>query len=162
MIDRAGYMVARWLTKLGITAFVLKYRVRHTPENDEDMPAFLQEMSRQTPPNDRTATDPPTRFMPAETARLWGEADGRQAIRFVREQANSWNLDPARIGIMGFSAGGGVAVNAALEFDAHTRPDFVAGIYPAYRKVTPIPDNVPPLFLMIADDDGAVPPMSSA
>ena len=84
MIDRAGYMVARWLTKLGITAFVLKYRVRHTPENDEDMPAFLQEMSRQTPPNDRTATDPPTRFMPAETARLWGEAEGRQAIRFVR------------------------------------------------------------------------------
>lgn len=45
---------------------------------------------------------------------------------------------------------GGVAINAVLEFDEISRQDFVAGIYPAYRKVTPIPEEVPPLFLMIA------------
>ena len=162
MIDRAGYKVAQWLTKLGVTAFVLKYRVHHTPEVDADMPAFLEEMTRQTPEVARTEIDPPTRFLPAEEARLWGEEDGRQAIRFVRQHADEWSIDPKRIGIIGFSAGGGVAVNAALEFDAESRPDFVAGIYPAYRKVTPIPEDVPPLFIMITDTDGAVAPISAA
>ena len=162
MVDRAGYMAARWLAELGVTAFVLKYRVQHTPEADEEMPAFLAEMRQQTPPVSRTENDPPRRFRPAEEARLWGEADGRQALRYVRQHAAEWGVDPRRLGIMGFSAGGGVAVNAALESDALSRPDFVAGIYPAYRMVTPFPDDLPPLFLLITDDDGAVSPISAA
>jgi len=63
---------------------------------------------------------------------------------------------------MGFSAGGGIAVNAALEHDPLSRPDFAAGIYPGYRSVAPVPEDAPPLFIAIADDDDAVAPISSA
>ena len=63
---------------------------------------------------------------------------------------------------MGFSAGGGIAVAAALEHDALSRPDFAAGIYPACRTVTAVAEDAPPLFLFAADDDMAVAPISSA
>ena len=95
-------------------------------------------------------------------ARLLAEEDGRQAIRFVRQQAAGWGIDPGRIGIAGFSAGGGVAMGAAFEHDAESRPDFVAALYPAYRGGLPVPVNAPPLFLVIADDDGSIAPISSA
>ncbi len=161
-MDHEGYDVARWLTGHGVTAFVLAYRVQHTPENDADLPAFLERLGEQLPRVVQTEVDPPMTYPPAEEARLWGEEDGRQAIRFVREQAAGWGIDPSRIGIMGFSAGGGIAVNAALEYDTKSRPDFVAGIYPGYRLGPPIGENVPPLFIAIADNDDAVAPISSA
>ena len=41
MVDYEGYDVARWLARQGVTAFVLKYRVSHSPDNDADMPPFL-------------------------------------------------------------------------------------------------------------------------
>jgi predicted esterase len=46
--------------------------------------------------------------------------------------------------------------------DSQSRPDFAAGIYPAYRIVTPVPKDIPPLFLVIADDDKVVAPISTA
>ena len=97
-----------------------------------------------------------------EEARLWAEEDGRQAIGFVWQHANEWGLDPQRIGIAGFSAGGGVAISAAVQHDAASRPDFAAGIYPGYRTATPVPADAPPLFLAIADDDILVGPISVA
>ncbi|NJM40723.1 MAG: alpha/beta hydrolase [Anaerolineae bacterium] len=162
MMDHEGYDLAHWLAQLGITAFVLKYRVQHTPENDEDMPAFLEQLTESLPHPDRTAINPPTGHGGAEQARLWGEEDGRQAIRFLRQHAAEFGINPNRIGIMGFSAGGGIAVNAVLEHDALSRPDFAAGIYPGYRIGAPVPPDAPPLFLVIADDDKAVAPISSA
>lgn len=162
MMDHEGYDVARWLTKLGVTAFVLKYRVQHTPEHDADMPAFLEELGKKLPIVTQTEVDPPMTYSPAQEARLWGEEDGRQAIRFLRQNATELGIDPDRIGIMGFSAGGGIAINAILEHDSLSRPDFAAGIYPGYRIVTPVPEDAPPLFITIADDDKAVAPISSA
>ncbi|WP_272481790.1 alpha/beta hydrolase, partial [Rhodothermus marinus] len=50
------------------------------------------------------------------------EEDGRQAIRFVRQRAAEWGIDPRKIGIIGFSAGGHVAVATALEHDARVGP----------------------------------------
>jgi len=162
MMDHEGYDVAHWLTNLGVTAFVLKYRVQHTPENDADMPGFLEELGQKLPHPDHLEVNPPTSYPPAEAARLWGEEDGRQAIRFLREHAEEFGIDPNRIGIMGFSAGGGIAINAVLEHDSLSRPDFAAGIYPGYRIVTPVPEDAPPLFTAIADDDRAVAPISSS
>jgi acetyl esterase/lipase len=162
MMDHEGYDVAHWLTRLGVTAFVLKYRVQHTPENDADMPAFLEELGEKLPHPDNMEVNPPMSYPPAEEARLWGEEDGRQAIRFLRQHAAELGIDPNRIGIMGFSAGGGIAINAVLEHDSLSRPDFAAGIYPGYRIVTPVPEDAPPLFIAIADDDKAVAPISSA
>lgn len=80
--------------------------------------------------------------------------DAQQAIRLVREHAKEYNLDPHKIGIMGFSAGAELATAAAVLFDAESRPDFVGVIYPgpspfaAKRTPPPIPHNVPPSFVV--------------
>ena len=94
--------------------------------------------------------------------------DALQAVRLVRAYAGQWNLDPNKIGVMGFSAGAELASAAAVLFDdfdkrsanaddplAHvsSRPDFVGIIYPgptpfAHGRTAPqIPRNVPPAFL---------------
>jgi endo-1,4-beta-xylanase len=94
--------------------------------------------------------------------------DGLQAIRLVRSHAKDWNLDPHKIGIMGFSAGAELAAPAAIffnEFDQKhndptdplagttSRPDFVSLIYPgpspfARNGNPPIPTNAPPAFII--------------
>ena len=162
MMDKEGYDVARWLTQFGVTAFVLKYRVQHTSENDADLPAFLNKLFSELPSVSQSETYPPLSHPGAEEARLWGEEDGRQAIRFVRSHAKQFGIDTNKIGIMGFSAGGGISVNAAFRFDSLSRPDFVGAIYAGYRIVSPIPQKLPPLFIAITDDDKYVAPISSA
>jgi len=95
--------------------------------------------------------------------------DAQQAVRMVRAYAKEWNLDPARIGIMGFSAGAELATPAAVLFEdwdrknsdpsdplagVSSRPDFVGVIYPGptpfarNRTAPPIPKNVPPAFVV--------------
>jgi endo-1,4-beta-xylanase len=94
--------------------------------------------------------------------------DALQAIRLVRAHAREWNIDPNRIGIMGFSAGAELAAPAALffaEFDKtnsdgvlagiSSRPDFTVLIYPgptpfARGGTPPIPRNTPPAFITCA------------
>ncbi len=96
--------------------------------------------------------------------------DALQAIRLVRAHAKEWNIDPNRIGIMGFSAGAELAAPAAMFFEdfdrkngtpgdplagVSSRPDFVGIIYPGptpfARGATPaIPRNVPPAFILCA------------
>lgn len=160
MIDHEGYDMARWLAGLGITAFVLKYRLAQTPDADADLLDFRNELQRRLHQPGPMGAAPPSNPAIAE-ARLWGEADGRQAIRFVREHAADWGIDPTRIGIGGFSAGGAVTMGPVFEHDAQSRPDFAVGIYPAYRAGLPLPADAPPLFLAISDDDKSVAPLSS-
>jgi endo-1,4-beta-xylanase len=94
--------------------------------------------------------------------------DAFQAIRLVRSHAAEWKLDPAKIGIIGFSAGGELSAPTALFFDdfakknadgplgkVSPRPDFVSLIYPGptpFRDApeTPIPANAPPSFITCA------------
>ena len=57
MMDHEGYDVAQWLAELGITAFVLRYRVQQTPENDADMPAFLEKLGIDLPNVSQTSTN---------------------------------------------------------------------------------------------------------
>jgi acetyl esterase/lipase len=94
--------------------------------------------------------------------------DALQSIRLVRAYAREWNIDPSKIGIMGFSAGAELAAAAAVLFDdfdknngnpsdplagISSRPDFVGIIYPGpspfahNRTPPPIPRNVPPAFI---------------
>ena len=101
--------------------------------------------------------------------------DVQRAIRMVRSQANQWSLDPARIGVMGFSAGGSLTAKAATLFEqpnypvvdamdsVSARPDFAMLIYPAYldkgenNTLTPeleVSSSTPPTFLFVAADDG--------
>ncbi len=88
-----------------------------------------------------------------------------QAIRLVRAYAKEWNIDPKKIGIMGFSAGAELSAPAAVEFpefdrnnkdEVSSRPDFVGIIYPGpspftrNRTAPAIPSNVPPAFIASA------------
>src|SRR5438552_9946133 len=161
-MDSEGYDMARWLTQLGVTVFILRYRVAHMPENDTDMLAFMQNLMNVLPLQSRGEEKPPVGDEATEEARTWAEEDGRQAIRFVREHAREWGLDPNRIGIAGFSAGGGVVMGTVMQHDAQSKPDFAAGIYPGYTTATPVPDDAPPLFLAIADGDILVAPPPAA
>jgi len=70
--------------------------------------------------------------------------------------AAEFGVKPDRIGIIGFSTGGTLAVSVALNYTAETRPNFVAPIYPAYRwaiKGNGVPADAPPAFLLAASDD---------
>ncbi|SPE41458.1 putative endo-1,4-beta-xylanase B [Candidatus Sulfopaludibacter sp. SbA3] len=93
-------------------------------------------------------------------------ADAQRAIRMVRSRAAEGHINPARIGIMGFSAGGEVAALAATRFDAgkpdaadeidraSSRPDFDALIYPGIRADGyTIPQGMPVTFMLCADND---------
>ena len=145
-IDQEGNDVARWLAARGVAAFVLKYRLDHTSSSQAlfaiDMGArIFHLMHRSTP-------DLPK--LPGEDAAV---ADGFQALRLVKKQAAKFGVDPARIGFMGFSAGAIVATHVATEYDADTRPAFVAPIYGMIALNRPIPSDAPPLFAAVASDD---------
>jgi len=92
--------------------------------------------------------------------------DAQRAIRLIRSRAEEWHVNSARVGIMGFSAGGEVAAPAATRFDAgkadaadpvdrrSSRPDFDALIYPGVRADTyTIPKDMPVTFMLCADND---------
>ncbi len=93
-------------------------------------------------------------------------ADAQRAIRLVRSRAKEWRVDPARVGIMGFSAGGELAALAETHFqppDANapdpidrfgSRPDFVVIGYPGIRPANlTVPKDTPPTFIVVANDD---------
>lgn len=161
MMDHEGHMMAQWLTRLGVTAFVLRYRLLRTPDDDAEMEVFRTDLHKRLDKPSQTDTAPPGRAFMRET-RLLCEEDGRQAIRFVRDHAAGFGVDPDKVGIAGFSAGGGVAMGTAMEHDARSRPDFAVAIYPAWRGELSVPPNAPPLFVAISDDDKQVAPMSSS
>ncbi len=81
--------------------------------------------------------------------------DARRMIQIVRERAKEWNADPAKVGILGFSAGGNLAARVAYSpAEAGTaRPDFAVLVYPAYLFEKDKPDSV-----LREGPDGVVPP----
>ncbi|MEO6182803.1 MAG: alpha/beta hydrolase [Verrucomicrobiota bacterium] len=92
--------------------------------------------------------------------------DGLRAMRLVRSRAGDWNVDPNRVGIMGFSAGGEVVSMVAYTDGAgnanstdpieqqSSRPDFQILIYPGPLGIPEIiPAKAPPTFLLVANDD---------
>jgi acetyl esterase/lipase len=81
--------------------------------------------------------------------------DGREAIAFVRSHAKEYNIDPIRIGIMGFSAGGMIAASTAFDYNSVNRPDFVVPVYADFppSRVGKILPDAPPLYILCAQDD---------
>lgn len=84
-------------------------------------------------------------------------ADGKRAIEYVRQHAKDFNVQPDRIGLMGFSAGGTVTMGVGFAYSPGNRPAFLAPIYPYLgagaiaRQV--VPADAPPLFVCAATDD---------
>lgn len=160
MIDHEGTDVARWLARLGVTTMVLRYRLMRSPDADEEVLDFRNALQARLGARTRGDTTFPDRDFMLDVRKM-GEEDGRQAIRFARAHAAEWGIDPGKIGISGFSAGGGVAMGAAMEHDAASRPDYVVCVYGAQRPGMAFPSNPPPLFAIISDDDASVPPLSA-
>jgi acetyl esterase/lipase len=140
-----GEEVAAWLNAQGMTGIILKYRCPRRPGEVE--------------------AEPP----------LGPQLDAQRAVRLVRSRAAEWGIDRDRIGIVGFSAGGHLALATATgsakrlyePIDAvdevSGRPDFAILCYPGYLKakdrdgIRPdlqIPADTPPIFLAHASDDG--------
>lgn len=142
-VDHEGYDVAAWLNAHGIAAIILKYRVVPTPADDARHETELR----------AKLTDPTRMRRIAFEHEPLMRADVLQAIRTTRQNAAAWCIHPQRIGVMGFSAGGHVAITAALNYTADSRPDFACPIYPVWFDVmTPRPD-APPLFMALANND---------
>jgi acetyl esterase/lipase len=147
-----GEEVAAWLNSHGVTGIILKYRVPRRPDEPEREPARR----------------------PLQ--------DAQRAVRLVRSKAKEWGIDPKRIGIIGFSAGGHLAIATATSFDKRTyeaiddidkiscRPDFAIPVYPGYLKAKDkaelapglrIPADTPPIFLVHGGADIVAPPEHS-
>ncbi len=137
--DHEGAELARWLNSIGVTAFVLKYRVMRTGDEDEKDPAKAAERKKAVIP--------------------LAIADGQQAVRLVRAHASEWGIARDRIVLLGFSAGGYVAAGATVQHDAESRPNFAAFLYPGTPDDITAPADAPPLFMVQADDDKTVPPL---
>ncbi|MBL9173730.1 MAG: alpha/beta hydrolase [Verrucomicrobiales bacterium] len=147
-----GEEVAAWLNSEGITGVILKYRVPRRPGEPEREPARR----------------------PLQ--------DAQRALRILRSRAEEWHLQPDRIGIAGFSAGGHLALATALNFRQSSylpqdatdqlscRPDFAISVYPGYLKdpgrdaLAPgieIPPGTPPVFLVHGGADRISSPLNS-
>jgi len=161
-INKKGYKVAKWLNTLGISAFVLKYRM----------------------PTNETMTD----------KTIGPLQDAQEAIRMVRGNAEKWNVDITKIGVLGFSAGGHLASTLSTHYNdevyavddaVSARPDFSVLVYPVismqdgvthqgsknallgaspseekilkYSNALQITSKTPPTFLVHATDDQVVP-----
>lgn len=164
--EKEGTKVAEWFNSIGITAFVLKYR----------MPTDLTMKNKSVGPLQ----------------------DAQEAIRYVRQNAAKWNIDPNKIGILGFSAGGHLASTASTHYDdkvyesaykVSARPDFSLLIYPvismeneithkgsqtnllgnkpskelidSFSNEKKVTSKTPPTFLIHATDDTVVIPENS-
>lgn len=143
--NHEGVMVAQWLAERGVTAFVLKYRVKPTPgfKLPKDIradPEAFREGERMLAPGWRIAV-----------------ADGQQAMRFVRANAAKYHVAPDKIGFMGFSAGAMTTMGVVTDSAPADRPNFAAPIYGAKEPDTSPPKDGPPLFIAAAQDDPTVP-----
>jgi acetyl esterase/lipase len=162
--DNEGVKVAQWLNARGIAALVLKYRTLQTPAGGgRGRGAAPASTPPPTTPGRAGAGAPPRVEMEIrngnanpepddaglrEVLRM-GIADAQQALRLARSNAAAWRIDPARIGIMGFSAGGGVAVGTALAEKSDASPDFLVSLYGPSLQDVNVPAHAPPLFIAV-------------
>ena len=154
--DNEGVKVARWLNERGIAALVLKYRTLQVA------PAGARGTATGVPPGGRGAAAPRQELdirranaNPAPDDQALTEVlrmavlDAQQALRLARRNASAWRIDPARVGIIGFSAGGGVAVGTALAERSDASPDFLVSLYGPSLQDVDVPAHAPPLFIAV-------------
>jgi acetyl esterase/lipase len=152
-IDLEGTEVCDWLTSRGITCVLLKYRV---PDSG---PAWHDDCQCHIRPKAPTALE-----------------DAQRTVGLVRFHRAEWHIDPHKIGVLGFSAGGHLVANISTHFAQRAyapvdaadkvscRPDFAVAIYPGHmlentkkefelNPEIPVTGKTPPTFLLQAEDD---------
>lgn len=141
-IETEGYDVARALSDAGIAAFVLKYRLVETPG---DFDVFVREIKA-------GRSGHPSSIRPPAGTPPTSMADAQSALIFVRDNAQQWNINPERIGMMGFSAGAILTLSVALDESTTSPPAFIAPIYPRMTAQSPL-STPPPMYVAISLDD---------
>lgn len=138
-INSEGNEVAKWLNEKGITAFVLKYRLVPTGEDGVKEAMEIGEKINETV----------APVMPLSVQ------DGLAAVEYVRKNSESLGIDPQKIGFMGFSAGGAVAMGVGYNYSMDSRPDFLVPVYPwtSAMPVKECPSDAPPMLIICATDD---------
>lgn len=145
---KEGSNVAEWLAEHGIAAFVLKYRLVHFARNEKE--AFYSITGDPEPVYTDEEQAALNEHRPV--ARKLGCDDGRAAIAYVRAHASDFGVDPNRIGIMGFSAGGMLTSDVALNHTEESRPNLVAPIYGG-SLTSEVPADAAPLFVAAPEFD---------
>jgi acetyl esterase/lipase len=152
-IDLEGTEVCDWLTSRGITCVLLKYRVPNSGMHGEGPGG-----QRQVKPKAPMALE-----------------DAQRTVGLVRFHAAEYHIDPHKIGVLGFSAGGHLAADISTHFDKRLypavdeadkvscRPDFAVSLYPGHLWITkerfelnpdiPVSRQTPPTFLLHAEND---------
>ena len=152
-IDLEGTEVCDWLTSRGVTCVLLKYRV---PDSG---PAYHDDCHCNIHPKAPTALE-----------------DAQRTVGLVRFHAAEWQIDPHKIGVLGFSAGGHLVADISTHFTQRAyapvdaadkvscRPDFAVAIYPGHMRenttkefdlnpTIPVTASTPPTFLLQAEND---------
>ncbi|HEY6517080.1 MAG TPA: alpha/beta hydrolase [Steroidobacteraceae bacterium] len=149
-MDLEGTEACDWLTSIGITCVLLKYRV----------PSLPYDWRCNCRPHDLALPTQPLE-------------DAQRAMGLVRWHARAWHIDPHKVGVLGFSAGGYLVAEISTHFarrlyplvDAadkeSARPDFAMAIYPGHLAThdgrlnpnVPVSRDTPPTFLVQAEDD---------
>ena len=142
-MDNEGWPVGRWLAERGIAAFVLKYRTNETPDDERAWAAQMVAMFSRAGRDDGSG---PAIREPRATE------DALAAMRMVRARASEGRVDPARVGVLGLSAGAMTSLNLANAADETTRPAFLGYVY-GPMKATNVPPQAPPMFAALAIDD---------
>ncbi len=150
--DNEGVKVAEWLNSKGIAGFVLKYRTLQAgaasgPPRGFAPPGGAEARKEIDMPKANANPAPDD----AALSRVFELAvrDAQQALRMVREHAAEWHVNPERVGIMGFSAGGGVAIGTALAERSDAYPDFLVTLYGPSLMDVEVPEYAPPLFIAV-------------
>ena len=138
--EKEGVKLAKKLALNGITAIVLKYRT---------YPRKGSVIEWQRTLKTQTAIDSAKTILP------YSSKDALNAIEVIRNNASKYNINPNKIGLMGFSAGGAVTMEAAYTSISKNQPNFIAPIYPWMLIVDKqkVPLNKPPAFISCANDD---------
>jgi dienelactone hydrolase len=151
--DNEGVKLAEWLNERGIAAFVLKYRtLQQDPAAPRapvpGMPAPGSAPRQELVILNGNANPAPDDAALAEVLEL-AIADAQAALRLVRGRAAEWRIDRERVGIIGFSAGGGVAVGTALAERTDASPDFLVSVYGPSLQDVNVPAHAAPLFVAV-------------
>lgn len=144
-IDLTGYEIAEWLADQGIAAFILKYRLEETPRPPAEYVDHMQKLMSGFMDEINSGN-----FQPATPQ--FALEDSQAAVRLIRARAKEWNIDPNRVGLLGFSAGALIGVSNACTTDPSGRADFIGSLY-GQLVLKPVPSDAPPLFIAMASDD---------
>jgi acetyl esterase/lipase len=151
--DNEGVKVAAWLNARGIAGFVLKYRtLQQDPAAPRGplpgMPAPGSAPRQELVIVNANANPAPDDAALGKVLEL-AVADAQAALELVRRRASEWHVDPTRVGIIGFSAGGGVAVGTALAPPSAASPNFIVSVYGPSLQDVAVPAHAPPLFVAV-------------